>query len=278
MTVAALGACSQDEFINIIPPDCSGIGALGPASRTVPVNILVELKIDVIQPNPIVPVSSVSWSLGRPIGSSATLDVSPYAPTSFTNSFTPDILGEYTVSRSVEFDGCGEFEHTATITAVEGPVADASATQTFWDVGATVTLDGTASSANVGTWTWNVVSRSNQIAGVAIPPNGSGEIFTFVLDEPNIIEYELIVSDGSLTDTVQVTVRSNPPTISDVTPRSGAYGHRVVIDGANFSPTASYLRIFRPGPCGCAWHWGCSPWARFHGNYARHMGESARPG
>jgi photosystem II stability/assembly factor-like uncharacterized protein len=240
--VIALGACSQDEFTNIVPPDCSGLGALGPVSSTVPVNTLVLLEVEVIHPVPQqVTVSSVSWSLGRPVGSSATLDVPGNIRLSYTNSFTPDVPGEYTVTRSVEFNGCGEFIDSATITAVEGPVADASATQIRWDVGETVTLDGSASSANTETWTWTVVSRSNQIAGVDTPPNGSGEFFTFVLDEPNIIEYELTVSAGSVTDTDRVTVRSNPPTISDITPRSGAIGDRVVIDGANFSPTASHL-------------------------------------
>ncbi len=234
IAVAALGACENVAVVP--PPDCSGIGAIGPASRTVAVNELMELEIEVI---PATAAPTVSWSLEqRPLGSRASL---AFPNSSRTNSFTPDLPGEYRVSRSVGFSGCGEFNHTATITAVEGPVADASATQVYWDVGATVTLDGTASSANVETWDWNVVSSSNQIAGVAIPPDGSGETFTFVLTEPNIIEYRLVVSAGSVWDGDWVTVRSNPPTISDVTPRSGAIGDRVVIDGANFSPTASNL-------------------------------------
>jgi photosystem II stability/assembly factor-like uncharacterized protein len=244
ITVVMMGACTQEDPINIVPVDCSGLGALGPASRAVPVNTLVQLEIEVIQ-TPNIAIRSVSWRLERPLGSSATL-ANFDREMSLTNSFTPDLVGDYRVSRSVGFTGgpdndCGEFEHTATITAVEGPVADASATQTYWDVGATVTLDGSASSANVETWDWNVVSRSNQIAGVAIPPDGSGETFTFVLTEPNIIEYRLVVSAGSVTDGDWVTVRSKEPSISDVTPRSGAVGDRVVIDGANFSPTASNL-------------------------------------
>jgi photosystem II stability/assembly factor-like uncharacterized protein len=237
IAVIALGACSEDNNNSVSHlPDCNNLGAIGPASRTVAVNTLVQLEIDVV---PSSADYSVSWSLESPNGSSATLDA-PHSETA-TNSFTPDIPGEYRVSRTVEFFDCGELNHTATITAVEGPVADASATKIFWNVGSTVTLDGSASSANVATWTWTVVSRSNQLAGVATPPNGSGETFTFTLDEPNIIEYELVVSDGSLADTTRVTVRSNSPSVSALTPNVGSIGDRVVIDGANFSPTASYL-------------------------------------
>jgi photosystem II stability/assembly factor-like uncharacterized protein len=230
ITVTALCACEEDVTP---PPDCSGVGAIGPASRTVPVNTLVHLEIEIVTHR----TREVSWSLESPAGSQAALD-SENRP---TTSFTPDVPGEYTVSRTVSFYECGVFDHTATITAVEGPVADASATQIFWDVGSTITLDGSASSANVVTWTWTVISRSNQLAGVATPPNGSGETFTFTLDEPNIIEYELTVSDGSLADTTRVTVRSNSPSVSALTPSIGSIGDRVVIDGANFSPTASYL-------------------------------------
>lgn len=241
IAVCAVCAC-DDESANVAPPDCSTVGALGPESRTVPVNTPVELEIEIIQEQPIIPVTHVSWSLGRPAGSSALLDIPSYpTSTNITNSFTPDIPGEYTVSRSVEFDRCGEFNQTATITAVEGPVADASATQLRWDVGETVTLDGSASSENVVSWTWILIGRSNQLPGVSPPPDGAGEFFSFELVEPNILEYDLTVSDGSLIDSDRVTVRSNPPSISDIVPSSGSIGDRVVINGANFSPTASHL-------------------------------------
>jgi photosystem II stability/assembly factor-like uncharacterized protein len=158
----------------------------------------------------------------------------------FCRELTPDVPGDYLVTRSFVIGNCGTFERTATITATAGPVADAGPDQDV-DVTADVALDGSASLGNITSWIWTVVSHKNLIGGVSAPPNRSGQTATFNLTEPDSIEYELTVSDGNLSDTDTVIVRSNPPTITAITPTSGAIGETVTIDGTNFSPTSSHL-------------------------------------
>ena len=141
---------------------------------------------------------------------------------------------------SVKVIGTGDLALGPTFTVGTAPVADAGSDH-FVDVGASVTLDGSGSAGNSLTYTW---ARLTQLGQSAAPPSGSGITLGFTLDEPDSLEYELTVSDGTLNDTDTVVVRSNPPTITSITPTSGAPGTSVTIDGTNFSPTAGQNVVF----------------------------------
>jgi photosystem II stability/assembly factor-like uncharacterized protein len=241
---AAISACEGSLIPTPRPtPECSyGVSAGGPP--TVGVGTPVQLTGTVADPPSV--AFQVTWGLPiSPQGSMA--EVRSVSPDGLEATFTPDVAGDYVARlmvRRVTAGGTIICEDLATVAITAGILADAGLDYSV-DVGRDVTLDAQASSANVTSWTWTVVSHKNliggQIGGDWTPPNGTGETFTFVLAEPDSIAYELTVSDGSSSDTDTVIVRSNPPTITSITPSSGAIGDRVTIDGTNFSPTASEL-------------------------------------
>ena len=137
-----------------------------------------------------------------------------------------------TVSACAE-DSCdlaGQIAGTCRLTGLE---ANAGPNQTV-DVGTQVTLDAVNSRGNVQSYRWSLTHQAGQSAAATI---GGGTTLTFTLDEPDSLEYELTVSDGTTSDPDTVVVRSNPPTISMLTPANGPVGTRVAITGTNFSPT-----------------------------------------
>jgi hypothetical protein len=111
--------------------------------------------------------------------------------------------------------------------------ADAGLHQTV-DVGTQVTLDGGNSTGNINSYSWFLTHQAGQSAA---PTSGLGATLSFTLDEPDSLEYELTVSDGTTSDVDTVVVRSFPPVISMLTPANGPVDTRVAITGANFSPT-----------------------------------------
>lgn len=153
---------------------------------------------------------SYKWALvGMPAGSTAALNNA----TSQSPSFTIDKRGAY-VGQLIVNDGQTDSQPaTVTITSTNrAPIANAGANQNAV-VGATVTLDGTASTDPDGyqlSYQWRFTSIPS--GSSAVLTNNTGSSPTFVADIIGTYTLELVVSDGLLTSTpstVDVTVGPN---------------------------------------------------------------------
>jgi len=151
-----------------------------------------------------------NWSMTKPSGSSAVLDITtPEHP-----SFTADIDGSYEISLSV-FDGENNSTvDTVIITATTNlaPIAKAGSDKSV-DTLSLVTLDGSASSDANGDsliFTWNMTkpSGSTAVLDITTPEHPS-----FTPDIEGEYEISLSVSDGkvdsTLVDIVVITATTN---------------------------------------------------------------------
>jgi photosystem II stability/assembly factor-like uncharacterized protein len=136
-------------------------------------------------------------------------------------------------------------DDTGTNPPISGKTAaNAGADQTV-DVGGTVTLDGSGSTGSSLSYDW---LRTYQKGQSAAPAKQTGVMkFSFTLDEPDSLEYELTVTSGTTSDKDTVVVRSNPPTISGISPMAGPADTPVIITGNNFSPTAGQNEVLFNG-------------------------------
>jgi RHS repeat-associated protein len=155
---------------------------------------------------------SYFWSfIERPAGSAAVLS----DPAAVKPAFIPDAVGTYLISLTVH-DGLAQSapDIVRITTENSAPVAHAGADQTAL-VGATVVLDGSASSDVDGhplTFFWSLTTR---------PPGSAAELIdpfavkpTLTLDLPGTYVAQLIVNDGfadSAPDSVIVTTDNTPP-------------------------------------------------------------------
>lgn len=115
----------------------------------------------------------------------------------------------------------------------EAPVANAGADQVV-DAGSAVHLDGSASADPDGddlTFAWDLTSKPP--ASAATLNNATTVAPWFVVDEPGSYEATLTVSDGELTDTATVTVRTNGAPLADAgADVTTSVGTAVSLDGS----------------------------------------------
>lgn len=154
---------------------------------------------------------------------------------SIAPSFVLDERGTYVVSLVVG-DGANQSAPDTVIVSTENtvPVANAGPDQSA-GVGATVTLDGSASDDADGdslTFAWSVVSRP---AGSTAPLNdATGATPSITIDEAGDYVVQLIVNDGlasSTADTVRISTENAPPVANAGNDRSALLGQTVILDG-----------------------------------------------
>lgn len=155
-------------------------------------------------------VLTYKWLLfSKPVGSAAALS----STTSAKPTFTADTVGAY-VARLIVNDGTIDSSiSTVVVTAATGnakPVADAGKNQVVAN-GATVTLDGSASSdANHDTLSYKWVLLSKPSSSSAALSATAVAMPTFIADVPGTYVASLIVNDGTVDGAaVSVAVKSN---------------------------------------------------------------------
>ena len=178
-----------------------------------------------------------SWEItSKPEGSAAALDDN----SSPNPSFTADFDGEYLIDLIVN-DGIASSESdTVVITAAtinSAPVANAGPDQTV-ETGATVTLDGSASSDSDGdalTYAWSFTSVPD--GSTSSLADATSVTSTFVTDIDGTYVVGLIVNDGEVDserDSVSIssTTTNSPPTADAGSDQSVTTGDTVSLDGS----------------------------------------------
>lgn len=167
------------------------------------------------------------WTMLTPEGSSATLS----EPTDAITTFTPDLVGDYTLTLVVNDGKANSAAAAVRISAKAAaqpnnpPIADAGNNRSV-ELGVSVMLDGSASTDPDGdplTYKWDIPTR---------PPSSSAMILgdtsatpTFVPDAEGLYLVRLIVNDGKVSGTpatMTLTVTKAAPTNQPPTARAGA--------------------------------------------------------
>jgi F0F1-type ATP synthase epsilon subunit len=227
------------------PPDNSApIADAGPDQPGVPQNATVTLDGSASS-DPDGDSLTYAWTLTSvPTGSAAALsDATAVRPT-----FIADSAGTYVAELVVNDGAADSAPDTVTITVDSGaPTADAGPDQADVSQGATVTLDGSASSDPDGdplTYAWTLITVPDGSTAVLSDATVVGP--TFVADLAGSYVAELVVSDGtfdSAPDRVTITVDSEAPTADAGPDQSGvSQGATVALDGSGSSdPTGDPL-------------------------------------
>jgi photosystem II stability/assembly factor-like uncharacterized protein len=231
---AVFSACTG----NVSSPadsDCGfSTGLEGPTPVIVGAMVQLHASWASAQPDPEV---NTGWNLTAPHGSMAMLDLSSF----LDPTFVPDIAGPYSVTFGLTEIGenqCGDLgqvETSDTTLAIQAVdlLANAGPTQNV-DVGSVVILDGSNSVGSSLSYTW---LRLHRFGLNHVPATGLDSTLTFTMNEPDSLVYRLTVADvNGLRDSTEVTVRSNVPAISALTPNTGPGGTVVWFTGRNFNP------------------------------------------
>lgn len=179
---------------------------------------------------------SYDWSLtSKPTDSAAILT----NPTTPQTTLTIDKPGTY-VAQLVVNDGlANSAPDTATVTTLNSkPVAEAGSDQTAL-VGATITLDGSASTdvdGNALTYHWSFTAKP--AGSAAALADSSAVVTTFVVDKSGTYVIQLIVNDGSVDsdpDTTTVTTLDTEPVANAGADQTAPVGATVQLDGGGSS-------------------------------------------
>ena len=150
-----------------------------------------------------------AWSLSRPDGSQAQLSGAATA----TPTFAIDVAGVYAATLIVNDGIVNSAPDSVAVTAINGrPTASAGMDQAV-NTGATVALDGTASSDPDNqplSYRWTLSRPDGSVAQLA---GGATATPVFVADVAGLFTATLVVADGtedSLPDSVNITVNARP--------------------------------------------------------------------
>lgn len=187
-----------------------------------------------------------AWSLlSAPAGSASVLA----GAGTRTPSFTPDVAGDYVVQLVVSNGVLSSSPAAVRVSTVSAaPTADAGSAQQV-NVGATVTLDGSASNSPNGgslTFKWSLLSVPQ---GSAATLNNAAALSpTFTADKRGTYIAQLIVSDGvyiSAPATVEINTNARPPVANAGTDQTVPVGTTVTLDGTgSTSPDGLPLTYF----------------------------------
>jgi len=176
------------------------------------------------------------WSVtSKPATSTAVLQ----NPTTATPQFTLDKPGSYLVQLLVNDGTLNSAPVTVTITTLNSkPVAHAGPDQSK-PVGATVTLNGSASSDVDGdplTYQWAITSKPS---GSTVTLSDSTLVNpTFVIDKPGAYTAQLIVNDGTVDSdaaTVTISTVNSKPIANPGPDQHGIVGATITLNGSGSS-------------------------------------------
>jgi hypothetical protein len=195
-----------------------------------------------------------TWTLIRPIGSSASLSSS----TSISPSFVPDRRGNYE-ARLIVDDGALPSAPDAVMISVSNtpPVANAGPDQAV-RVTHVVTLDGSASSDPDGdalAYQWSFSARP--AGSAASLSDASAPSPSFLVDRPGTYTAQLVVTDGasaSAADTVTITTINTVPVANAGADQTTSVGATVTLNGSTSSDAdgdaLTYLWTLQSRPAG----------------------------
>lgn len=149
----------------------------------------------------------------------------------------PDVSGVYTMRVTVS-DNIDSDSDTVVVNVTNpngAPVANAGF-DAMVDLGTQFALNGNGTDPNgdVITYSWSLISKPQ--ASTATIANPASRNTVIVIDVHGTYVVRLTVSDGSLSGTDDITIRTNAVSISGINPTSGIYGTTIKVNGNNFSP------------------------------------------
>lgn len=182
---------------------------------------------------------SYAWSItGKPAGSTATLT----NPTSVFPTFTPDLLGDYTVELVVT-DSLGlasQPNQVVVSTFNSAPIANAGPDQAVIVLGTMVQLDGRLSDDENGdpiTYFWTISAKPAGSAAVLNDPTLIGP--SFVADVQGSYVVTLVVTDSfgavSAPDTATISFQNVKPVANAGNNQAAVVGDTVFMDGSGSS-------------------------------------------
>ncbi len=154
--------------------------------------------------------------------------------------FTPDLPGLYVIALQVSDNIANDADTLLiTVTQPNGKPTSNAGNDGKANVGSIYQLggSGTDPDQDLLTYSWSLTSKpAGSTTTIQNPTNASA---TFLLDKPGSYTATLTVSDGTTSDTDDVTITTNSVNITSINPTSGQYGITVKIAGTNFSNVAA---------------------------------------
>ncbi|HEY9490240.1 MAG TPA: PKD domain-containing protein, partial [Chryseosolibacter sp.] len=158
-----------------------------------------------------------------------------------TTRFTPDMEGQYVLRLTVT-DLIDADSDTLTVTAIKDntqPEAIISNVPGGVNLGESFELHGENSTDPDGddlTYFWEVISGPD--GSIMTPGTPTAVNTTFVADKPGSYTIRLSVSDGTLSDQIEIEIKTSTHIITDINPLAGPFGATIKINGTKFSSEA----------------------------------------